>query len=192
MDALRCPPPDTLVKNLSRRRKTPRRSVPSAAAKARHSACSTSRRTTSTPRASRWLEQHLQKYEGTIIAVTHDRYFLDNIAGWILELDRGQGIPYKGNYSSWLEQKSVRLAQEQRKRTSCKRRSNASSNGSACRQRAATPNQRPASTTTKRWSRPSPKSTPTTSRSTFRPARGSATSSSRPTAFQRLRRHGAF
>ncbi len=61
-----------------------------------------------------WLEQHLQKYEGTIIAVTHDRYFLDNIAGWILELDRGEGIPYKGNYSSWLEQKSQRLAQEQK------------------------------------------------------------------------------
>jgi len=61
-----------------------------------------------------WLEQHLQKYEGTIIAVTHDRYFLDNIAGWILELDRGEGIPFKGNYSSWLEQKGARLAQEQR------------------------------------------------------------------------------
>src|SRR6058998_100668 len=62
-----------------------------------------------------WLEKHLQQYAGTVIAVTHDRYFLDNIAGWILELDRGQGIPYQGNYSSWLEQKSVRLAQEQRK-----------------------------------------------------------------------------
>ena len=61
-----------------------------------------------------WLEQHLQKYEGTIIAVTHDRYFLDNIAGWILELDRGEGIPFKGNYSSWLEQKGERLAQEKR------------------------------------------------------------------------------
>jgi ATP-binding cassette ChvD family protein len=61
-----------------------------------------------------WLEQHLQKYEGTIIAVTHDRYFLDNVAGWILELDRGEGIPWKGNYSSWLEQKQTRLAQEQK------------------------------------------------------------------------------
>jgi energy-dependent translational throttle protein EttA len=61
-----------------------------------------------------WLEQHLQKYEGTIIAVTHDRYFLDNVAGWILELDRGEGIPWKGNYSSWLEQKQNRLAQEQK------------------------------------------------------------------------------
>ncbi|MDQ3043464.1 MAG: energy-dependent translational throttle protein EttA, partial [Acidobacteriota bacterium] len=61
-----------------------------------------------------WLEQHLQKYEGTIIAVTHDRYFLDNVAGWILELDRGEGIPYQGNYSSWLEQKQVRLATEQK------------------------------------------------------------------------------
>src|SRR5918998_3138335 len=61
-----------------------------------------------------WLEQHLQKYEGTVIAVTHDRYFLDNVAGWILELDRGEGIPWQGNYSSWLEQKRVRLAQEEK------------------------------------------------------------------------------
>ncbi len=59
-----------------------------------------------------WLEQHLQHYKGTVIAVTHDRYFLDNVAGWILELDRGEGIPWKGNYSSWLDQKSKRLAQE--------------------------------------------------------------------------------
>jgi len=61
-----------------------------------------------------WLEQHLQRYEGTVIAVTHDRYFLDNVAGWILELDHGHGIPWKGNYSSWLEQKQRRLAVEQR------------------------------------------------------------------------------
>ncbi|MFO0830191.1 MAG: energy-dependent translational throttle protein EttA [Phycisphaerales bacterium] len=61
-----------------------------------------------------WLEHHLQKYEGTIIAVTHDRYFLDNVAGWILELDRGEGIPYKGNYSGWLEQKRARLAIEEK------------------------------------------------------------------------------
>ncbi len=61
-----------------------------------------------------WLEQHLQKYAGTVIAVTHDRYFLDNVAGWILELDRGHGIPWKGNYSSWLEQKQNRLAKEEK------------------------------------------------------------------------------
>lgn len=61
-----------------------------------------------------WLEQHLQKYEGTVIAITHDRYFLDNVAGWILELDRGEGIPWEGNYSSWLSQKHKRLEQEQR------------------------------------------------------------------------------
>src|SRR5437867_9872532 len=61
-----------------------------------------------------WLEQHLQRYEGTVIAVTHDRYFLDNVAGWILELDRGAGIPYKGNYTSWLEQKKARLAVEEK------------------------------------------------------------------------------
>ena len=61
-----------------------------------------------------WLEQHLQQYEGTVIAVTHDRYFLDHVAGWILELDRGEGIPWRGNYSSWLEQKTQRLAQEEK------------------------------------------------------------------------------
>ena len=61
-----------------------------------------------------WLEQHLQLYKGTVIAITHDRYFLDNVAGWILELDRGEGIPWKGNYSSWLDQKSKRLAQEEK------------------------------------------------------------------------------
>jgi ATP-binding cassette ChvD family protein len=61
-----------------------------------------------------WLEEHLRQYKGTIIAVTHDRYFLDNVAGWILELDRGEGIPWKGNYSSWLEQKQKRLAQEEK------------------------------------------------------------------------------
>jgi ATP-binding cassette ChvD family protein len=61
-----------------------------------------------------WLEQHLQQYKGTVIAVTHDRYFLDNVAGWILELDRGEGIPWKGNYSSWLEQKGNRLKQEEK------------------------------------------------------------------------------
>ncbi len=65
-----------------------------------------------------WLEQHLARYEGTVIAVTHDRYFLDNVAGWILELDRGQGIPWKGNYSSWLEQKKARLEQEEKSESS--------------------------------------------------------------------------
>ena len=69
-----------------------------------------------------WLEQHLAQYAGTVIAVTHDRYFLDNVAGWILELDRGEGIPWKGNYSSWLEQKSNRMAQEEK--VASKRRKN--------------------------------------------------------------------
>ena len=63
-----------------------------------------------------WLEQFLKSFPGTVIAVTHDRYFLDNVAGWILELDRGEGIPWEGNYSSWLEQKANRLAQEEKKR----------------------------------------------------------------------------
>ncbi len=64
-----------------------------------------------------WLERHLEEYPGTVVAVTHDRYFLDNVAGWILELDRGRGIPFEGNYSGWLEQKQARLAQEERKET---------------------------------------------------------------------------
>ncbi len=68
-----------------------------------------------------WLEKHLEDYKGTVVAVTHDRYFLDNVAGWILELDRGRGIPFKGNYSSWLEQKQERLAHEERRETARRR-----------------------------------------------------------------------
>ena len=62
-----------------------------------------------------WLEKHLEDYKGTVVAVTHDRYFLDNVAGWILELDRGRGLPFKGNYTAWLEQKQERLAHEERR-----------------------------------------------------------------------------
>src|SRR4051795_9626038 len=68
-----------------------------------------------------WLERHLEQYKGTVVAVTHDRYFLDNVAGWILELDRGHGLPFEGNYSSWLEQKEARLAQEEKKETARQR-----------------------------------------------------------------------
>jgi len=68
-----------------------------------------------------WLEKHLEQYEGTVVSVTHDRYFLDNVAGWILELDRGRGLPFKGNYSSWLEQKEARLAQEEREESARQR-----------------------------------------------------------------------
>ena len=68
-----------------------------------------------------WLERHLEEYKGTVVAVTHDRYFLDNVAGWILELDRGHGLPFRGNYSSWLEQKQARLAQEERQESSRQR-----------------------------------------------------------------------
>src|SRR5690349_23338860 len=68
-----------------------------------------------------WLERHLQNYKGTVVAVTHDRYFLDNVAGWILELDRGHGIPFKGNYSSWLEQKQARLAVEEKQESARQR-----------------------------------------------------------------------
>ena len=113
MDALRCPPPDTPIKNLSGGEK--RRVALCRLLLQRPDILLLDEPTNHLDAESvQWLEQHLSKYEGTIIAVTHDRYFLDNIAGWILELDRGQGIPYEGNYSSWLEQKSTRLAQEAR------------------------------------------------------------------------------
>ena len=85
-----------------------------------------------------WLERFLKDYPGTVVAVTHDRYFLDNVAGWILELDRGRGIPWEGNYSSWLEQKQERLAAGREGRdASGSGRSSASSNGFACRRARA-------------------------------------------------------
>ncbi len=114
MDALRCPPPETVVKTLSGGEK--RRVALCRLLLQKPDILLLDEPTNHLDAETvAWLEQHLQKYEGTIIAVTHDRYFLDNIAGWILELDRGEGIPYQGNYSSWLEQKSMRLAQEERK-----------------------------------------------------------------------------
>jgi energy-dependent translational throttle protein EttA len=113
MDALRCPPPEALVDNLSGGE---RRRVALARLLLQKPAILLLDEPTNHLDAEsvQWLEQHLSRYEGTVIAVTHDRYFLDNVAGWILELDRGHGIPWKGNYSSWLEQKQRRLAVEQR------------------------------------------------------------------------------
>ena len=96
-----------------------------------------------------WLERHLQEYKGTVIAVTHDRYFLDNVAEWILELDRGYGIPWKGNYSSWLEQKQERLRREEKADTRRNAPSSASWSGSACRPGPGRPRARPASPPTK-------------------------------------------
>ncbi len=113
MDALQCPDPEALVKHLS------------GGEKRRIALCRLLLREPDVllldeptnhldTESIQWLEAHLQQYKGTVIAVTHDRYFLDNVAGWILELDRGEGIPWKGNYSSWLDQKSKRLAQEEK------------------------------------------------------------------------------
>ena len=113
MDALRTPPADSLIENLS------------GGEKRRVALCRLLLREPDVllldeptnhldAESVHWLEQHLQRYKGTVIAVTHDRYFLDNVAGWILELDRGEGIPWKGNYSSWLEQKEKRLAKEEK------------------------------------------------------------------------------
>ncbi len=113
MDALRCPPPDTKVDLLSGGE---RRRVALCRLLIQEPDILLLDEPTNHLDAETvgWLEQHLQEYKGTVIAVTHDRYFLDNVAGWILELDRGQGIPFQGNYTSWLEQKQARLAQEER------------------------------------------------------------------------------
>ncbi len=113
MDALRCPPDDQLIETLSGGEK--RRVALCRLLLQNPDVLLLDEPTNHLDAESiDWLEQHLQQYKGTVIAVTHDRYFLDNVAGWILELDRGEGIPWKGNYSSWLEQKGKRLKEEEK------------------------------------------------------------------------------
>src|SRR5216110_1416074 len=120
MEALRCPPPETSVSILSGGEK--RRVALCRLLLQKPDILLLDEPTNHLDAESvAWLEHHIQQYEGTVIAVTHDRYFLDNVAGWILELDRGHGIPWEGNYSSWLEQKKLRLEHEEKSETARQR-----------------------------------------------------------------------
>ena len=132
-----------------------------------------------------WLERYLQNFSGTVIAVTHDRYFLDNVAGWILELDRGRGIPWKGNYSSWLEQKEKRLALEEKPTPNAARPWPANWNGSKCRPRGGTPKAKPASTLTRPCSAMRASVWPLISKFIFHPDRAWVKPSSKPTGCPR-------
>ena len=125
----------------------------------------------------RWLERFLEEYPGTVIAVTHDRYFLDNVAGWILELDRGHGIPWQGNYSSWLEQKEARLKVEEKQQDALQEDAGARTRVGARRtRRRARPRARRACSASRNCSRTNSRSATRPTRSTFRRARASASS----------------
>ena len=133
-----------------------------------------------------WLERFLDEYPSTVIAVTHDRYFLDNVAGWILELDRGHGIPWEGNYSSWLEQKENRLANEEATRKKrAARRCRPNSSGCVRTRKAAMPSRRRACGSSRRFRRPTTRSATRPTRSTFPRARDSVTWCSRSTTCAR-------
>ena len=128
-----------------------------------------------------WLEKHLEDYKGTVVAVTHDRYFLDNVAGWILELDRGRGLPFKGNYTAWLEQKQERLAHEERREQRPPAHDRARARvGARVAEGPAHEGARPAQPLRGAARRGAATSSSTRSRSTSRPGRGSATWCWRP------------
>ena len=132
-----------------------------------------------------WLERFLAEYKGTVVAVTHDRYFLDNVAGWILELDRGRGIPFRGNYSSWLEQKQERLAVEEKTESARRRTLARELEWVRMSPRARHDKAKARLAAYEKLSPRSRTSSSTRSRSTSRRDRGSATSSSTPTASRR-------
>ena len=185
MDALRCPPPDQDV------------SVLSGGERRRVALC---RLLLSQPdlllldeptnhldaQSVAWLEQHLGKYPGTVVAVTHDRYFLNDVAGWILELDRGRAYPYHGNYSTYLETKAARMKVEGQRDAKLRRRLRMSSRGCGLAPGPARPRAGPGWSSTSRWPpRPRPGRSWTSKRSRSRPAPGWAAWSSRPNGWSR-------
>ena len=176
------------------RRKAPRGALPPAAPEARYSAARRADQPSRRRIASRGSSNSCKQYQGTVVAVTHDRYFLDNIAGWILELDRGHGIPWEGNYSSWLEQKQKRLALEEKHETKRQKTLERELEWIRMSPRARQAKSKArVSAYEKLLAEDRPDKDRRESRSTSRRARASATSSSKPTRSRKaLRRQAAF
>ena len=188
MDALRCPPPDEPVTHLSGGER--RRVALCKLLLSKPDLLLLDEPTNHLDAESvQWLEQHLADYKGAILAVTHDRYFLDNVAEWILELDRGRAYPYEGNYSTYLEKKAERIAVQGRKDAKLQKRLGTSWPGSAPAPRPGRPRARRGCSATRRWPprRRRPASS-TSRRSRSRPGRGWAASSSRSSTSTRASR----
>ena len=175
MDALRCPPPDTRVNNLSGGER--RRVALCKLLLQRPDLLLLDEPTNHLDAESvQWLEQHLAKYPGTVLAVTHDRYFLDNVATWILELDRGRAYPYEGNYSTYLEKKAERLEVQGRRDAKLRKRLQRSWSGYAATRVPARPRAGPGWSGTSRWpTRPRRPASSTLRRSRSRRVHGWAT-----------------
>ena len=184
LDALRCPPPDSMVTQLSGGEK--RRVALCRLLLEKPEILLLDEPTNHLDAESvAWLEKTLREYAGTVLVVTHDRYFLENVTNWILELERGRGYPFEGNYSRWLDQKRKRLKQEERRKAPASGRWPPRPSGSAARRGRGRPRARRASRNTRRCCKKARSSRPAWPRSSSRPVRAWATPSSSPTSYAR-------